>query len=126
MGYTTEFEGAFELVGELSPKLKAEINIFCEEDHRRGNYPGIWCDWRIRSVGDKNFLAWNGAEKFYNYTEWLQYLINIYFKPNNISVNGDVKYFGEDHYDCGMISVKDNVISLKKGELSYKEIQWTN
>ena len=34
--------------------------------------PGLWCQWIIN---DKGELEWDGNEKFYNYEEWLIYLI---------------------------------------------------
>ena len=38
--------------------------------------PGIWCDWCI----EDEVLIWNGSEKFYNYTDWLKFLIKHFFK----------------------------------------------
>lgn len=48
------------------------------------------------------------AEKFYNYVEWIEYLINNLLKPKNYIVNGVVAYQGEDFDDFGTIFVRDN------------------
>ena len=34
-------------------------------------------------------------EKFYFYIEWLQYLIDEYFKPQGYELNGKINYRGE-------------------------------
>ena len=33
--------------------------------------PGLWCQWII----EDNEIIWDGGEKFYNYIEWIEYLI---------------------------------------------------
>ena len=48
---------------------------------------GIWCNWEVKTRGDKSFLAWNGGEKFYNYVEWLDYLLNNFFIPWNYTLS---------------------------------------
>ncbi len=39
---------------------------------------------------------WNGAEKFYNYVEWLQYLIDKILAPRGYTLNGECQWFGEN------------------------------
>jgi hypothetical protein len=46
--------------------------------------PGLWCQW---VVNDYNYLEWDGGEKFYNYTEWLDYLIEHFFEPWGYTLN---------------------------------------
>lgn len=79
--------------------------------------PGLWCQWRL---DDETTLSWDGSEKFYNYIEWLQYLIVHFFEPWGIKVSGEVTWQGEDSNDMGKIIVTDNVIEIYEGEVEYK------
>ena len=70
--------------------------------------PGLWCKWCISSCG--NFLEWDGAEKFYRYVEWLEYLIENFFERWGYILNGEVEFQGEDPKDKGIIICKDNKV----------------
>ncbi len=73
--------------------------------------PGLWLQWIIEYQDkDTYILEWDQGEKFYNYIEWLEYLIEKIFKPNNVSISGSVEYRGEDWEDIGTITIKDNKI----------------
>jgi hypothetical protein len=72
--------------------------------------PGLWCQWNI--VGNR--LKWDGAEKFYHYVEWLEYLIEHFFKRWGYTLNGEVLWEGEWREDMGKIIVKDNVVEKSK------------
>jgi hypothetical protein len=76
--------------------------------------PGLWCQWIIHEDGFE--LEWNGAEKFYNYIEWLKYLIDHFFEPWGIKLNGEIEWQGEDMSDRGKIGVIDNVVKTYKVE----------
>lgn len=75
--------------------------------------PGLWCQWIIN---DKNELVWDKGEKFYNYVEWLEYLVKNFFAPKNYLLNGEVYWYGEDFGDVGCIKVEDNIITVNYGE----------
>jgi len=66
MGYTTKFDGAFELDRELDDSTREKIMQL--HDRRHDDYewlglPGIWCQW---TVGDDNrSIVWDQGEKFY-------------------------------------------------------------
>jgi len=75
-------------------------------------HPGLWCQWVI---DDNNQLVWDGGEKFYNYVEWLEYLIKNFFAPNGYVLNGTVDFEGEDSDDFGEIVVKNNEVDIKYG-----------
>ena len=74
--------------------------------------PGLWCQWIIDENGD---LVWDEGEKFYNYEEWLVYLINNFFAPSGYICNGDIEFQGEDMEDFGTIHVENNVVTLQYG-----------
>ena len=167
MGYTTDFEGKFN----ISPAMKDEhaefINKFSETRRMarnalaagklpdplrevtglpvgiQGGYyvgdpsfagqsktpdildynqppegqPGLWCQWVVTEYGEQ--LEWNGAEKFYYYTEWLEYLIKHFFAPWGYTLNGEVTWQGEDRSDMGKLTVKDNKVKALEGVVTY-------
>jgi hypothetical protein len=75
--------------------------------------PGLWLQWEPTEDGEH--IRWNGAEKFYNYIEWLEYIIENILKPRGYTVNGQVYWRGEDFHDSGVITVKDNHITPSRG-----------
>jgi len=68
--------------------------------------PGLWCKW----VPDKDgtALVWNGVEKFYDYVDWLEYLLQHFLGPWGYLVNGEMTCQGEKEIDRGRILVTDN------------------
>ena len=162
MGYTTEFEGQFDLDDQLTEaqtaylkafsntrrmKRDAEIVETFEDPIRKaaglpvgkeGEYfvvaggfagqdrdksivdynnpprtqPGLWCKWVPNY--EANGIEWNGAEKFYYYVEWLEYIIDNFLKPWGHILNGRVRWRGEEMSDIGVITVKNNKVSVKK------------
>lgn len=68
--------------------------------------PGLWCNW---VPTEDNFgIEWDGTEKFYNYVEWIEYIIEKFLKPWGYALNGVVRWRGEDFDDNGKIVVTDN------------------
>ena len=74
--------------------------------------PGLWCQWMIDDDGN---LVWDGGEKFYEYGEWLTYLIENFLAPSGYVCNGEIEFQGEDMNDFGTIYVKDNVVTVEYG-----------
>lgn len=74
------------------------------------NQPGLWCKWVISPDGKT--LYWSGSEKFYYYVEWLEYLIEHFFMPWKIVLNGEVSYQGENMEDYGVIFIDDNQVTV--------------
>ena len=92
-----------------------------DESVINGNYPpkgvpGLWCQWIINEDGE---LEWDGGEKFYEYVEWLEYLIYHFFEPEGYVLNGDISFNGEDDEDLGIIHVVDNEVNLEYGICVY-------
>ena len=71
--------------------------------------PGLWCGWEIKD----DTLQWDGSEKFYHYQEWLQYVIDNFMERWDISLDGEVKWTGEDDGDIGKIVVTENQIEVQ-------------
>jgi hypothetical protein len=62
---------------------------------------------------DGSALVWDEGEKFYDYTEWIVYLINQYLAPRGYTVDGEVRWNGEEDEDKGIIIVKKNKVSTR-------------
>lgn len=117
MGYTTDFEGSFQLDEMLTVSQTQTLINFNEERHEDYKFPGIWCQWVPSADGCG--IEWDGGEKFYEYTAWLVYVIENYIKPWGRTLNGSVEWQGEDNGDRGLLVVKDNVVSTKAGRVVY-------
>lgn len=70
--------------------------------------PGLWCQW-VPSE-DRMSIQWDGNEKFYHYTEWIEYLIKEFLAPAGYILNGQVRWQGEDVNDFGVLEIKDNKV----------------
>lgn len=112
MGYTTIFHGRFNLNKPLTTEQAQCLRKFSKTRHEDPTLPGIWCDWTVTE--DNHGIEWNGSEKFYEYTAWLKYLIEMYLKPWGYVLDGEVQFEGEDDDDHGCIIVDDNHAMLCK------------
>lgn len=81
-------------------------NLFVYDYNSHSNQPSLWCQWII----EDNELTWDGGEKFYYYVDWLNYLIENFFKYWGVVLNGTIKWRGEDFDDNGIITVCDNLV----------------
>lgn len=81
--------------------------------------PGLWCQWI--PTEDGNYIEWDGGEKFYDYVEWLEYLIKNFLAPKGYVLNGEVQWQGEDTDDVGRIVVKDNVVRTQRAKFVYDD-----
>lgn len=130
MGYTTSFEGQVAIEPPLNPTEIAYLRDFAESRrHQRpeGPYsthdygwgevdssdynrppegqPSLWCNWE--STDDGTGIRWNGAEKFYDATKWMQYLIDHFLKPG-AHAQGQCGFeeFTFDHTVTGLIKAQ--------------------
>ena len=111
MGYYTWFNGTVKFNKPVTDELADKINEFSELRHEYDkDCPGIWCDWIIDDNGE---LAWNEQEKFYEYDEWMKYLIKNFFEPEGYVLNGKIRFTGEEWGDSGYLVVEDNKVSMK-------------
>ncbi|MFI2761349.1 hypothetical protein ACH5A3_21145 [Streptomyces echinatus] len=148
MGYTTTFEGQVTVTPPLNPHEIAILRRFADSRrHRRpegpystrdyayneverGGYnqppegqPGLWCDWE--PTDDGAGIRWNGSEKFYEATAWMQYLIDHFLKPGAAAkgqpgfeeftfdhvVSGVIHAQGDEPGDAWDLTVVDNQAS---------------
>jgi hypothetical protein len=71
--------------------------------------PSLWCQWTPNKLGTA--IVWDQGEKFYDYVEWLRYLIEHFLAPWEYTLNGEIHWEGEDERDLGTIVVKDNEVT---------------
>ena len=83
--------------------------------------PGLHCDWTPNDDGTA--IEWNQAEKFYNYVEWLEYLLDQYLKPWGYQLTGTVCWCGEDRDDLGQIEALGDKIVVRRGTVVYGDPQ---
>lgn len=119
MGYSTDFTGRLEFDRVLTvPEYReledlADYGLQDEEFKKYADtHPQSYLQWQ--PTKDGKGLEWNGGEKFYDYVEWLEWLIEYYFRPKEITVNGQIKWSGEDVEDNGIITVENNVVSTQE------------
>ena len=115
MGYMTTFSGAFQIVPPLTADQVAELrkvvaptrHEFLSMDSKTGasvyedGAPDVYCDWVPSDEGD--LLEWNGGDKFYHYVDWIEYLIEHFFRPRGRDLVGEVHWSGEEGDDRGVI-----------------------
>lgn len=108
-------EGEFYAFGGGDYGQAHESNIV-DFNQPPSTQPSLWCQWI--PTEDKLSLEWDNGEKFYNYTEWLVYLIHKILAPNGYVLNGTIQWQGEDNGDVGEIFVEDNLVYTQewKGE----------
>jgi hypothetical protein len=82
----------------------------------------LWCQWEVsnKASNKQQVLAWDGGEKFYNYTEWLKYLINHFFSKWGVMLNGSIEWEGEESSDKGIIVVEDNQVKIGTAKITYE------
>lgn len=99
-----------EYIADIAPYTKNDFYFPKNYNTPPGSCPGLYCQWIIEDTGEKQYLKWNEAEKFYKYEEWLRYLIRNFFAPKEYILNGAVTYQGEDEDDYGILLIDNNVV----------------
>ena len=106
------FVGDSKCVIDLKSGNTSDDPSIIDYNEPPASQPGLWCQWVVSLDG--KYLKWDGNEKFYDYIEWLDYLITHFFTPNNIFMNGSVMWRGDDFDDMGKITVEHNKITVIK------------
>lgn len=83
--------------------------------------PGLWCQW---IVTEGSTLEWDENEKFYHYVEWLEYMIEHFFKPWGYTLNGEIGWQGEENDDRGTIFVSDNRVEAVEDQIAKGKPSW--
>lgn len=91
------------------PYTRDTRNSVVDYNEPPAGQPGLRCQWVANDEGVE--LSWDGSEKFYNYIEWLEYLINTFLEPWGYALNGEIKWYGEERADIGKIFVVANTVT---------------
>jgi hypothetical protein len=108
MGYTTRFSGQFKIEPPLSEEHRDELLDLARVGCREPGSPGGYVQWE--PTEDGKALRWDQGEKFYDYTEWLQFLIDSRLGPWGHTVSGAVAWAGEEVGDNGVLTVEGNKV----------------
>ena len=100
-------------VGGIGFMGQGDDDSVLEHNYPASTQPGLWCQWVIGGNNDE--LMWDEGEKFYDYVEWLEYMIDNFFDPLGYILNGDITWEGEDSDDVGVIHVEDNIVDIEYG-----------
>lgn len=106
MGYTTTFTGAVKLGRKLTMAEAKELLDIAESD-RAEKFTGIDAYFQWVPADTLEHIVWDGNEKFYKYTEQLQWLCN-WLRQRDILANGSLYWQGEETGDTGTITVTAN------------------
>ncbi len=90
---------------------QAEAEDIIDHNSPPSGQPGLWCKWAPLAE-DGTTLGWDGMEKFYDYTEWLVYLIDHFLGPWGYRLDGTVTWQGENPDDSGEIRVEANAMTV--------------
>lgn len=101
-------DGEFYVGGEGIHQLENRHDTIVDNNTPPSTQPSLWLQWIPTENG--KYLEWDGEEKFYNYIEWLEYIIEKILTPNGYKLNGEVEYYGEEADDKGTIAIIDNNI----------------
>lgn len=90
-----------------NPALPEEFDDVEAYNRPAPGEPGLWCCWV--PCGEGCCLAYNGREKFYEPTAWLEYLIDTFLRPDAVAAtSGDSSFdhFTFDHRVDGTIAAQ--------------------
>ena len=109
MGYTTNFSGAIVLSKPLTfAQAKTLLEFNEDPDGIPQPHPGSYMQWV--PTESLQAIVWDQGEKFYEYTEWLQWLVN-WLQAEGITCSGTIYWSGESVRDSGVLTVADGVVT---------------
>ena len=102
--------------------------------------PSLWCQWvpatanldQLRlldaeipkeQLTDENVydrIMWNGSEKFYDYVEWITYILTHFLAPWGYALNGTIEWQGEETMDKGRIIIENNQVRVQRASVSWR------
>lgn len=115
----TAYHKDFGIDGELFVDDDVNDDYVLDYNLPPSTQPGLWCQWRPNHKG--TIIVWDGGEKFYNYVEWLQYIIEKILTPRGYKLTGTVKFQGEDAEDFGKITVRASKVVVALGKRVYNK-----
>jgi len=123
MGHNTSFTGIFKLNKEITLSLLRKFETLNEGEDlgiKMIDQPSGYCQWM--PTKDGMGIEYDGGEKFYDYVEWIEWVITNLLKPEGYVVNGEVEW-RDDYGETGKIIVKDNKVQAKKGKVTKSSLR---
>jgi hypothetical protein len=102
-------QGEFFVGGEGTMEQKYDESVIDYNDPP-DTQPGLWCQWQVTEDG--RAIKWDGSEKSYNSTEWMEYIINNFIAPTGSVCNGVINAYGEDRDDVWDLVVTNNKVTI--------------
>lgn len=101
--------------------VEGDENNIIDYNNPPSTQPSLWCQWVPVERDGEHYIEWDGSEKFYNYVDWIVYIIDKILTPRGYSLTGDVKWQGERGSDFGLISINENTVTVSKGKVTYDQ-----
>ena len=114
-GLPPGFEGAY-FVGGLGYCGQDSDSSVIQSSIQPKGQPGLWCQWIPNEDGTA--IVWDEGEKFYEYVEWIEYLMKHFFTPWGYALSGKVRWQGQDPDDRGMIKITDNIVQAETDKMT--------
>lgn len=109
MGYTTKFSGEIALSKPLSfAQAKTLLEFNEDPDCIPQPHPNSYMQWV--PTESLQAIVWDQGEKFYDYTEWLRWLVR-WLHDQGIACSGTLYWSGESSNDTGVLTVADGVVT---------------
>lgn len=126
MGYDTYKSGELTIRGKVPEDVivwfknhETADNRTCEGQDDCAEMPGYYLGWNLREYEDHCSIDAEDHERCYDWIEQLVWLIGKFFMPNNLVLNGDVYWDGEDSEDLGVVRVRNNVVHQYQVDITY-------
>lgn len=121
MGYTTKFSGKIQLSRSLTFAEAKQLLTWADDpDNIDQAKPESYLQWVPSRELDA--IGWDGNEKFYNYTEWMQWVCD-WLKSIGITANGTLQWSGEETQDVGLLVVVDNIATATEQRCNVDRFQ---
>lgn len=75
--------------------------------------PRLWCGWVPNEEGSA--LRWDGDEQFSGAVSWIEYLIARFLAPWGYTLNGTMRWEGDEPEDRWAIVIIDNRVQVQAG-----------
>jgi hypothetical protein len=118
-GLPVGIEGAYFVNGSGYYGQDEDASVI-DSNRPPSGQPGPWCQWVPSHDGTA--IVWDSNEKFYNYVEWIEYLVKHFLKPWGYKVNGEVEWIGQDPNDRGLIVIENNLVKVKVAKIVYEDV----
>lgn len=105
-------------MGDFSTRYTTQLQLKAHAQALGLCVPGLWNQWVPNNEGDE--ISWDGGGKFYEYVEWIEYLLTHFLIPWGYVLNGEVYWDGEGSDDRGVIAITNNEVRVKHGHIVYR------